>query len=721
MQLLARSLKNVDRRSPLPIGLLISLLVIAIALVVSYVSSEQTFYWWDYVNYQWQLDEIESDFRASPLRALISTWRSTGSDYSKYPTLLLLPWRFALGDSRLVYILSVSVVYFVPFTLTLAAIATRLIPTAPPRNVRWTTGLVTIVTPIAWAPTLRGYVDIGAALLMALAVYVYLQDVSLKSRRQSVAIGVLLGCVPLFRRHYAYAVIAFLIALSLQALIDAGSQWRQSPRQAGQALMGWGMQMGLILGVSLTTIVLLGKHFILRILHNDFGSLYASYEVSLSQGLQYYGISFGWIACLIAALGYAIGLKTRILSRAAVRFIVSFYGALLLLWVIEVKNVGLHYTTHFTPLIILGLVAFGWTIWLTLSKNRRGALGIFVAYLAINLILGLAPVSGLDRTFLRPTRFGMTVLPVNLGTPLSELFSANNAPLRRADYHEVARLNRYLVSLAPHQEPIYIGGSSDSFNGGMIANTDRTLHHKKMLNLLPVEDIDSRDHYPIEKLLQAEYVVVAEPFQHSLRPTEQDVVKVINEIFANQWPIAQDFKRLPETFQFANGVTANVYKRQRSTSLATAISTFEAIQSFVGSPRPGQQLDWVVTDRAAGYSLWKQGNALNLTTHSDKRQSTSFLYINPLPKTRAKLTGQIQPSDRPCPSLTTRLDALDRQSHILNTVQQDHALAQPVDLSLAIGTEGADYLLLTLAENAENSQNRDRCLLTLRSLSVTAD
>ncbi len=44
----------------------------------------------------------------------------------------------------------------------------------------------------------------------------------------------------------------------------------------------------------------------------------------MSQGLQYYGISFGWIAWLLAAFGYAIGLKTRLLSADAARFIVSF-------------------------------------------------------------------------------------------------------------------------------------------------------------------------------------------------------------------------------------------------------------------------------------------------------------------------------------------------------------------------------------------------------------
>ncbi|MCY7322670.1 MAG: hypothetical protein LH660_12935 [Phormidesmis sp. CAN_BIN36] len=110
------------------IGLFVSLLTIA--LVVLYVSSEQAFYGWDYTTYQRLLDETESAFRTSPLRALISIWRSAGSDYSKYPTLLLLPLQFAFVDSCLVYILSVSLVYFVPFALTLTAIATQLIPPA---------------------------------------------------------------------------------------------------------------------------------------------------------------------------------------------------------------------------------------------------------------------------------------------------------------------------------------------------------------------------------------------------------------------------------------------------------------------------------------------------------------------------------------------------------------------------------------------------------------
>jgi len=717
MRPIPRSLATLHDQSLLQIGLL-CLLGITIALVAVYVLSEQTIYWWDYTTYQRLLDEKELAFRASPLRSLFLTWRSAGSDYSDYPVLLLLPFRLALGDSRFVYILSISLVYLIPFVLVLTSIATRLIPTANPKNVRWTTGLIAIATPLVWAPTLRGYVDIGAALLIALAVRVYLQDMRLKSRWQIGAIGVLLGFAPLFRRHFAYAVIASLAAMSLQALIEAGSQWRTSSRQALRDLVNSGLRIGAVAIVGLGTIVIFGKHFVVRILHNDFSSLYTSFDVSLSQGLQYYGISFGWIACLLAAFGYAIGLKSRLLSGAVVRFIVSFYGILFLLWVIKVKAVGLHYTNHFTPLIILGLVAFVWTVWLTLPKNRRLILGMFVAYLSINLIIGLAPVSGLDRTLLRPTRFGMSILPDNTGTPLSELFAANNAPLKRADYTEVVRLNRYLISLTPHQEPIYIGGSSALFNGSMVANIERMLHHKQGLNLLRIEDIDSRDRYPIEQLLQAEYVVVAEPFQHSIRANDQDVVRVINDIFSNHWQISEYFTTLPEVFRLANGVTVNVYKRKRSTSLSTTVSTFEAIKNFVGSPRPGGQLDWIVISRTPGYSLWEQNDPLNLTTNSEKSQSTSFLSISSLPETRANLTGQITGVDRPCPRLSMRLNAVDRQSRILDTAQQNYSPVRSTDFSIPIRTQGANYLLLTINETG---QTLDRCSLTVSNLNITAN
>ncbi|KAM3098409.1 hypothetical protein ACKFKF_17250 [Phormidesmis sp. 146-12] len=704
-----------------PIGLFAFLLGMSIIFVSAYISHERAFYWFDYVTYEWILDKLAAALQASPLPALRSVWRSTGSDYSDYPTLLLLPFRWVFGDSRLVYILGVSVLYSVPFGFVLGAIATKLIRSANPRTVWWSGALIAIVTPLFWAPTLRGYVDAGAALLIAIAVWVYLQDVTLRYRWQIGAIGFLLGFTPLFRRHFAYAGIAFFAAMVIQAVIRSFTL-RQQPRQDIRILIGNLTQIGLIGLVSVATIAILGKHFLLRVLHNDFTSLYASFEVPLTQALQFYGLSFGWVAWLLAALGFAVGLKTRVLARPATTFILLFYGILCLVWVAKVRQLTVHYTLHFTPLVILGLIAFGWTVWLTLNRSlRRIGLALFVTYLSLNALMGLAPVDFLDQTPLRPTRFGMTILPETIGAPLSELFAANNPPLRRSDYAEIARLIGDLRSKTPNGEPIYVGESSSIINPTLLMSAETILHHQKSLNFLSLQDVDSRDSYPLKEFLQADYIAVATPFQYNIRPEDQDLVRLVGRVFSEDWQIAQDFKQLPETYQLEKQVKVNLYQRQRSTSLNTAIATFETMKAFMGS-RPGGQLDWIVTSRIPGYYLWGMNGVYNLKTNPLRpTRSSGFLYINPLPKSSAQLTGQIVYDDRQCPGIEIRLSGVDRSAQTIQIAKLDHGPAASSNFSLSIPTQNADYLLLELNNKSATPEDLKRCTLTASSLQVSSN
>ncbi|KAM3092418.1 hypothetical protein ACKFKG_22350 [Phormidesmis sp. 146-35] len=704
-----------------PIGPFAFLLGMSIIFVAAYISHERAFYWFDYVTYEWILDKLAVALQASPLPALRSVWRSTGSDYSDYPTLLLLPFRWVFGDSRLVYIIGVSVLYSVPFGFVLGAIATKLIRSANPRTVWWSGALIAIVTPLFWAPTLRGYVDAGAALLIAIAVWVYLQDVTLRYRWQIGAIGFLLGFTPLFRRHFAYAGIAFFAAMVIQAVIRSFTL-RQQPRQAIRILIGNLTQIGLIGLVSVATIAILGKHFLLRVLHNDFTSLYASFEVPLTQALQFYGISFGWVAWLLAALGFTVGLKTRVLARPATTFVLLFYGILCLVWVAKVRQLTVHYTLHFTPLVILGLIAFGWTVWLTLDRSlRRIGLALFVTYLSLNALMGLAPVDFLDQTPLRPTRFGMTILPETIGAPLSELFAANNPPLRRSDYAEIARLIGDLRSKTPNGEPIYVGESSSIINPTLLMSAETILHHQKSLNFLSLQDVDSRDSYPLKEFLQADYIAVATPFQYNIRPEDQDLVRLVGRVFSENWQIAQDFKQLPETYQLEKQVKVNLYQRQRSTSLNTAIATFETMKAFMGS-RPGGQLDWIVTSRIPGYYLWGMNGVYNLKTNPLRpTRSTAFLYINPLPKSSAQLTGQIVYDDRQCPGIEIRLSGVDRSAQTIQIAKLDHGPAASSNFSLSIPTQNAGYLLLELNNKSATPEDLKRCTVTASSLQVSSN
>jgi hypothetical protein len=691
------------------LGLLAVLLGGVIVVVLTYVLSEHTFYWWDYTTYSRLLDQKLAEFQTSPLRALRTTWRSAGSDYSDYPILLLLPFRWALGNARSVYILSVAIVYLLPFAWVLGTIATQLIPAAPVRTIRWLTGLLAIATPTFWAPTLRGYVDVGAAFLMALAISVYLRDVTLRSRWQIVAIGMLIGFVPLFRRHYAYAGIVFFGAMIVHAVLLG----RQNARLA--LLAQTGLRIGGVAIVSLITLLIFGKHFISVVLHNDFSSLYTAYEVSLSQGLQYYAISYGWIVCFLAALGFAIGFKQRFFSQSAASFILLFYGLLWLLWVNKVRQVGVHYTTHFTALIVLGLVALSWAIFQSRVRWIPFALGLF---LCANVWIGLAPVDALDRTPLRPTRLSMSLLPEVVGTKLSELFAASNPPLRRSDYDEFARLVQTLRQLAPQQQTIYIGAASSVLNSNLMGFAEEALYGGRSLNLLPTEDIDSRDRYPIEQLLQADYLVIATPFQHQIRPADQKVVKVIGDIFSQRWPISQDFTKLPQTFQLSNNVTVNLYQRTRSTSPSTVLRTLDAMKSAI-VPRPGRQLDWITTDKTPGFDLWRKEGVNSLRSHLNFT-STTFLWINPLAD-RSNVSGRITYETAQCLGIELWARAIDATANPIQTLKLDHAPNSPAEFSLPISSQNAAYLTLEIRSKSLGAPDLKHCIVSLSPLQVSSN
>lgn len=682
-------------------SLLVLSLVITIILVTLYITYERTFYWWDYVTYSDLVDQKIKQFQESPLTALHQTWWSTNKDYSDYATLPLLLPVAIFGNSRLVYILSVVLIYSFPLALVLGAIATQLVPSQPKLVVYWSTVFLAFTIPVFWAPSLRGYVDAGAALLIALAMWAYLRDVTLGQRSQLYTIGFLLGFAPLFRRHFAYAAIAFLIAMALHMVFHS------RPPQVFQAplrrLMTVSRRLFWLVAISLITVIGFGLPFVIRIVRVDFTQLYSSYEVPPTQGFQYYGLSYGWIVCLLAALGFAVSLRLRVLSRPATTFISLFGSILLLLWVFKVKQLGVHYTTHFTSFIVLGLTCLVWSIRLTLRDRwSRWVLGMGGVYLLANLLFGLAPSNGLNHTLLQPTRFGMSVIPDTIGSPFSRLLSANYPPLRRSDYDEVLRMVRYLQELTPNHEPIYVGASSATLNAFTVRRADLALHQQKQLYILLDENIDSRDRYPIDRLLVADYVVVAEPFQYHIRPQDQDIIRVIVDVFVNHWEIARDFQQLPQQFWLENGAKVSIYQRIRPTTLATAIQTFETMKQFVGE-RPGGQYDWIVLGRNPGHYIWTGRGIHHIQTDREHPYpTTSLLYINPLPKPSAKFSGQVSYRDRQCSRTHFRISTIDAQAQIVDTAKLDHSPNQSPDISLLINTNNAAYLQLQLTSDRTN-------------------
>ena len=746
-------------------GILLLLLVLATIAVTSiYVSSERTFYWWDYAGYNTATVNTANLFRDSPTQA----WREVIQSLSKEKNLLislpLVPFILLFGESRLSYILSVSLIYLLPFRLLLGAISAKLIPVYP-REVFWSTVLLSLLIPMSWIPTLRGYLDTGGCVFVALAILVYLQDVRLKIWWQIPLIGFLLAAAILFRRHFAYSAIAFLSAATLQVFIefivikyrsDTALKYRRetalpcprdrdtavpfpyvdspkdrdtavpfpyvdSPKDRDTAvpfsylyLFESGIKLGLIGATSLAVLMLVAGDFTRSAVTVDYRNLYAAWSLPVNDILTRYASFYGLGTWLLVVIGFSAGMLTRMLVSDAAIFIVLFGILSLVEWLLVLRYGYLHYTIHVTPIALLGLSAFLWTTWLTLrGKIRYLMLGAAGLYVVVNAAVGLIPVK----------------------VDLSKLFVANFPPLVRSDYGQVVELVEFLRKIAPNEEPIYIAGASNSFNANILRQANRKLNPPEgwwKLNVIGRPQIDSRDTYPLPELLMSQYAVVAIPFQQVLptdeqvlRSHEQDVVKVVYDAFTQNWDISRDFQLLPEQFKLEKGVTVSVYRRMRPTSIPTAVKTLEAMQRQIVEI-PGTQLDWISLNQSvytsANYSVSRESdNLYNIVTYPLKNSNkldTSFLYLGSI-SDKAQVTGKLNLPNKQCPGVTLRLTLWDKQGKVINSAAQNYTQVNPFDLNLSVEAKNPTYLLLEVL-NIDRRDLTNQCKLEIDNLAVAA-
>src|SRR5919199_138087 len=704
---------------------LLLLVLVTVAVTSIYVSSEHTFYWWDYAGYNTATVNTANLFRDSPDRA----WRGVIESLSKEKNLLiclpLVPFILLFGESRLSYILSVSLIYVLPFRLLLGAISAKLIPVYS-RRVFWSTVLLSLLIPMSWIPTLRGYLDTGGCVFVALAIWVYLQDVKLKSWWKIPLMGFLLAAAILWRRHFAYSAIAFFGAATLQAFIEfiVLIYRRETVLSSSQdkevavpfpyiCLFESAVKLGLIAATSLTILMLVAGDFTRSALTVDYRNLYVAWSLPVNDILTRYADFYGLGTWLLVLIGFSAGILTRILVPAAAIF-VSLFGVLSLIeWLLVLRYGYLHYTIHITPIALLGLSTFFWTTWLTLKgKIRYFMLGVAGLYLVLNAAVGLIP----------------------LKIDLSKLFVANFPPLVRSDYDEVIKLVEFLRKLAPNEEPIYIVGASNNFNANILRQANRKLNPPEgwwKLNTIGRPQIDSRDTYPLPELLQSQYAVVAVPFQQVLptdeqvlRSHEQEIVKVVYDAFTQNWEIARDFQLLPEQFKLDNGVTLSVYRRMRPTDTATAVRTLEGMQRQIVD-RPGTQLDWISLHQSiytsANYSVSQESdNLYNIVTHpikNSKKLDTSFPYLGSI-SDKAKVSGKLNLFNKQCPGITLRLTLWDKQGKLVDSAEMAYSQKSELGLNLLVEGKNPIYLLLEVLSSSKQDLT-NQCQLEINNLAVS--
>ena len=693
-------------------GLFVLLVAIATTITTIYISHERNFHWW--IDWYYKTIDVADAFHKSPSGGIDNVVQSLGDERNKIYTLPLVPFILIFGESRLVYQISLALAYLLPFSLGMGAVATGLIR-ANPQTVFWSTALISLSIPVTWIPTFLGIPDTGGSALIGWAAFVYLKDIKLKQWWRIPVIGFCLGLAILLRRHFVYGAIAFLCAITSQALIYLFAKWRYNSQFPWQNLQVICVQIGLIATICFTTLITVAGEFTQRAITTNYRNLYASWTLPVNHAVGLYAAFYGWATLLLVVLGFSAGILTHTLSVPAFNFIGLFGIFSLIEWLFLLRYGNIFYSVHFTPIVVMGLAAF---IWTCIKLKRIHALMLVVAscYLVSNLVIGLTSIGSFNHG-LRP------------------LFALNIPPLVRRDYDEVASMIDYLRKLAPNKEPIYVVGSQRlHLNRSMIRAGDRILHghNQDILFLLPTPQVDSQDFYPLEMLLQAQYVVVPNhlpdydwnftkvPAVGEWLPLkESDVVKVVLDAFTQNWEIAQDFQRLPVQFTLADGAIISIYQRIRPTSLKTAVQTLATMQQQIGE-RPGGQLDWIsLSGHWNDFSVLKNpDNTYNLLTYPierTKKQARSFLYLEMLEN--AEITGTVKFLGKHC-GTSLDLKMLSQEGNIINSLKNELFNENSSEFRLSITSNNASYLLLNLLSyDKDNLINQ--CTIELHSLVVS--
>jgi hypothetical protein len=546
----------------------------------TYVSSERFIYYWDLANYWDRFIRLTHLFEADPLSAIQKTvWSLQRDDYNFVPVVPFVPIGLLLGVDRPVYILCIVNLLALPAIITLHLLCRQAAP--PPESNNESSGshlfvpvLVALTTPQFWIPILRGFVDVGGAALINMALFLHFQTpIQKQSVKRLMGLGAILGGMVLFRRWYAFWAAAFLAALPLEAALTAspgrGARW--------ETFMTSLKKVFLLGALSLAFVALpMGPKF-LEMTRTDYVDQFTAYRqgTSLQSILRaplHLATYFGTLPTLLflSAFLYALYLpRTRRVS-----LFLGMQGIIALALFSRV-----HPLDPYNVYLLLPSMLFLLSI-STIEALRRIERSVHrVAF--ISLVASIY-IAGFSKVLLAPSQAGKIQ---ELAAVPSLWFSRNQAPpLARNDLEEIGRLLATLDPLLKNpKETAYVLSSSRVLNDDILRHAHRIFQGSRDLGkqLPHTHHVDRRDGFP-RALLTARYVVIGRPIQYHLAPEHQQAIGAPAEAILQHRHIGKSYVKLPYTFHLAEGVEAEIYERVetlRKEDIRTLLSSAKLTQA----------------------------------------------------------------------------------------------------------------------------------------------
>ena len=599
----------------------VSIALATMAFSALYLAHERAYPYWDYAAYQDATYAVADAFRRSFGEGLSLVYRSLNDDYNKLLTLPLVPLVRIFGESRLVYVWDVLIVYFIPFLLIVAAIARRIFPERA-NEATTVAVLATVFTPLTWRNILQGYADISGAVLIGAMVLLYDRSEHGARWRPVLACGVCAAFAVLLRRHYVYPDFAFGVAFFVDALVTALIERWDGRRLARSliALAGSGV-------VALVVLAALAPEFVHRITTPGYAQYFAPWQAT--PGVIFSGMlgTIGVPALLVAIAGMVLVPRVTAARRGLARIIVVATITWALVWVFFVRQGPTHYPHALPFFMAIGLTS----AWLYARTLREPVLRIAgPAAIAALLLFGTAVALPLTE----PAIAFANSVPRSLA-PYPE------PPHVNPGYTEITRLVYLLHARAGPSDGIVVAASSQRFNLDLLREAERTIfgpaEAKLQIEYTPQFD-STNEPPPSDALDRAKYVLVVEPFLHDLPADQTKRVHVLVDVFEQHWKAAEDFRPLPDRFDLGDGVSLRVYERMRPASAAVALDTQRRMAEYVRSGA-------IVQNPPTGTGWVEASSPYAVTTRLNGDGSTT-VFANPAREDQQPQTILVHPEER---------------------------------------------------------------------------
>ncbi|HET7564281.1 MAG TPA: hypothetical protein VFJ96_04755, partial [Gemmatimonadaceae bacterium] len=327
-------------------------IVCAAAFAIAYHAHERTVYVWDFYNFPRKFDALVRLTHQGIAPVLRHVRLSLNSDYTDVPAVLLLPAGLIGGPGRAAYLAGVAAEYGAVAMIGMFMLFRSIVARSAEREQVLATSaalLVAALLPHFWLPILRGYPDVlGMGVLAILLALQVRRPMWERPLTHALGVGLAIAGLLLFRRWYAYFVIAWAVAVvgdlayvMLRRRLD-GAPWR-----AVRGLAASGLVAGA--AAALVMYVALSPARIHAMATTSYRTLYAGYR---SHGLgAVLAVDWAWLGAATALLALAGLVFARRYWHARAALVLAIYTVVGIGLFQHTQDFGMHHWYGVMPVL----------------------------------------------------------------------------------------------------------------------------------------------------------------------------------------------------------------------------------------------------------------------------------------------------------------------------------------------------------------------------------